>query len=112
MLSRRLLRIKVVKALFAHLKSGADNMMASEKTLMASVDKAYDLYFQILTLPVELARYAEQRQELAKQKKLPTYEDLNPNTKFVDNRVTRVIANSAAVNARIAARKLGWGRHP
>ena len=111
MLSRRLLRIKVVKALFAHLKSGADNMMASEKTLMASVDKAYDLYFQILTLPVELARYAEQRQELAKQKKLPTYEDLNPNTKFVDNRVTRVIANSDAVNDRIAARKLGWGRH-
>ena len=39
-------------------------MMASEKTLMASVDKAYDLYFQILTLPVELTRYAEQRQEL------------------------------------------------
>ena len=65
MLSRRLLRIKVVKALFAHLKSGADNMMASEKTLMASVDKAYDLYFQILILPVEIARYAEQRQELA-----------------------------------------------
>lgn len=85
MLSRRLLRIKVVKALFAHLKSGADNMMASEKTLMASVDKAYDLYFQILILPVEIARYAEQRQELAKQKKLPTFEDLNPNTKFVDN---------------------------
>ena len=64
MLSRRLLRIKVVKALFAHLKSGADNMIASEKNLMASVDKAYDLYFQILTLPVELTRYAEQRQEL------------------------------------------------
>ena len=85
MLSRRLLRIKVVKALFAHLKSGADNMMASEKTLMASVDKAYDLYFQILTLPVELTRYAEQRQELAKQKKLPTYEDLNPNTKFASS---------------------------
>lgn len=112
MLSRRLLRIKVVKALFAHLKSGADNMMASEKTLMASVDKAYDLYFQILTLPVELTRYAEQRQELAKQKKLPTYEDLNPNTKFVDNQVIRVIANSDAVNDHVAARKLGWGRHP
>ena len=112
MLSRRLLRIKVIKALFAHLKSGADNMMASEKTLMASVDKAYDLYFQIITLPVEVARYAEQRQELAKQKKLPTHEDLNPNTKFVDNAVIRVIANSDAVNDRIAARKLGWQRYP
>ena len=112
MLSRRLLRIKVIKALFAHLKSGADNMMASEKTLMASVDKAYDLYFQIITLPVEVARYAEQRQELAKQKKLPTHEDLNPNTKFVDNAVIRIIANSDAVNDRIAARKLGWQRYP
>ncbi len=112
MLSRRLLRIKVIKALFAHLKSGADNMMASEKTLMTSVDKAYDLYFQIITLPVEVARYAEQRQELAKQKKLPTHEDLNPNTKFVDNAVIRIIANSDAVNDRIAARKLGWQRYP
>jgi N utilization substance protein B len=112
MLSRRLLRIKVVKALFAHLKSGADNMIASEKTLMTSVDKAYDLYFQILILPVEIARYAEQRQELAKQKKLPTHEDLNPNTKFVDNQIIRVIANSDAVNDYAAARKLNWTRYP
>ena len=112
MLSRRLLRIKVVKALFAHLKSGADNMMASEKALMASVDKAYDLYFQILILPVELARYAEQRQELAKQKKLPTYEDLHPNTRFIDNAVIRMIADSDTVNDRMAARKLGWSKYP
>lgn len=112
MLSRRLLRIKVIKALFAHLKSGADSMMASEKNLMASVDKAYDLYHLMLTLPVEIARYAEQRQELARQKKLPTYEDLNPNTKFVDNAVIRIIANSDAVNDYTAARKLNWSLCP
>ena len=112
MLSRRLLRIKVIKALFAHLKSGADSMMASEKNLMASVDKAYDLYHLMLTLPVEIARYAEQRQELARQKKLPTYEDLNPNTKFVDNAVIRIIANSDAVNDYTAARKLNWSLNP
>ena len=112
MLSRRLLRIKVIKALFAHLKSDADNMMASEKNLMASVDKAYDLYNLMLTLPVEIARYAEHRQELARQKKLPTYEDLNPNTKFVDNSVIRIIANTDAVNDYTAARKLNWSLYP
>lgn len=112
MLSRRLLRIKVIKALFAHLKSGADNMMASEKNLMASVDKAYDLYNLMLTLPVEIARYAEHRQELARQKKLPTYEDLNPNTEFVDNSVIRIIANTDAVNDYTAARKLNWSLYP
>ncbi len=108
MLSRRLLRTKVIKALFSHIKSGADNMMASEKNLMASVDKAYDLYFQILILPVEIVNYAVQRQELAKAKILPTFEDLNPNTKFVENSVIRVIANSDSVNDYVAARKLGW----
>ena len=108
MLSRRLLRIKVLKPLFAHNQSGADNMIASEKNLMPSVDKAYDLYFQLLTLPVELAEYARERQELARQKRLPTYEDLNPNTRFVDNAVIRMIAGSDSINDRIAARKLGW----
>ncbi len=112
MLSRRLPRIKVVKALFAHFKSDSDNMIASEKTLMASVDKAYDLYFQMMLLPVELVRYAGQRLEMAKTKKLPTYEDLHPNTKFVDNVVLRIMANSDAVNDYAAARKLGWERYP
>lgn len=112
MLSRRQLRIKAIKALYAHLKSQADNMIASEKNMMTSIDKTYDLYFQMMTLPVKLARYAQQRQELARQKKLPTHEDLNPNTRFVDNAAIRMIADSDSINDRIAARKLGWERHP
>ncbi len=112
MLSRRLLRIKVLKALFGHLKTDADNLIASEKSLMASVDKAYDLYFQLLILPAELVRYAAERQEIAKQKKLPTFEDLHPNTKFIDNGVIRIIANTDAVNDYVAAHKLGWTQHP
>lgn len=112
MLSRRLLRIKVAKALFAHLKSDADNLIASEKTLMASIDKSYDLFFQLLALPVELVRYARQRQEIAKAKKLPTFEDLNPNMRFVDNAVILIIANSDAVNDYLTVHKLGWERHP
>ncbi|MBR5820341.1 MAG: transcription antitermination factor NusB [Alistipes sp.] len=112
MLSRRLLRIKVAKALYAHLQSNADNMIATEKTLMTSIDKAYDLYFQLLTLPEALVKYAAERQEIAKQKKLPTYEDLNPNTKFVDNQVIRTISVTDAINDRVAANKLGWAKHP
>lgn len=111
MLSRRLLRVKVAKNLYAHLKSGADNLRASEKNLVESIDKAYDLYFQMMSLIVEVARYAEGRQEIAKQKKLATYEDLNPNRRFVDNRVVQLFANSDSVNDYIAARKLSWANH-
>lgn len=107
-----MLRIKVLKALYAHMKSDADSLMASEKMLVTSIDKTYDLYFLMLSLIVEMAHYAEQRQEMAKKKQLPTYEDLNPNRKFVDNAVVRMIAQSDSVNDYLAARKLSWAQYP
>lgn len=112
MISRRLLRIKALKALYAHLKSESESLMASEKTLIASIDKTYDLYFQMLSLIVEVARYADERQQAAMQKKLPTYEDLNPNRKFVENAVIHLIAESDSVNDYLAAHKLSWARYP
>lgn len=112
MISRRLLRIKVLKAMYAHLKSESDSLMASEKSLVTSIDKTYDLYFQMLSLIVELARYAESRQEMAKQKKLPTFEDLNPNRKFVENSVISLIAESDSVNDYLAAHRLSWAQYP
>ena len=112
MISRRLLRIKALKALYAHLKSESESLMASEKTLIASIDKTYDLYFQMLSLIVEVARYADERQQAAMQKKLPTYEDLNPNRKFVENVVVHLIAESDSVNDYLAAHKLSWARYP
>ncbi len=112
MLSRRLLRVKVTKSLYAHLKSGSTSLPASQKNLVSSINKAYDLYFQMMALIVEVARYAESRQELAKQKKLPTYEDLNPNRRFVDNGVIHLIATSDSVQDEIARRKLSWANYP
>lgn len=112
MLSRRLLRIKVLKALYAHLQSQADNMIASEKALIASVDKAYDLYIHLLTLITEIAAYAEERQEIAKRKQLATHEDLHPNRRFVENRVVRLIADSETIAKITSERKLSWKENP
>lgn len=86
--------------------------MASEKNLIVSIDKAYDLYIQMMSLIVDVARYAENRIELAKQKKLPTYEDLNPNRRFVDNAVINLFANAESVSDAIATRKLSWSHYP
>ena len=110
MLSRRLLRVKVAKALYAHLKSNSD-IRVSEKNLVESIDKAYDLYFQMMSLIVEVSRYAESRQELAKQKRLATHEDLNPNRRFVDNPIIALISNSDSVNDVLASRKLSWANN-
>ena len=107
-----MLRVKVAKCLYAHLKSGSDNLKASERNLVESIDKAYDLYFQMMSFVVEVAKYAESRIEWAKQKRLPTYEDLNPNRRFVDNAVIQLIANSDSINDVLATRKLSWVTAP
>lgn len=112
MLSRRLLRIKVIKALYAHIKGDVANVETSVKNLRYSIDKTYDLYFQTLWLIVEVRRYAESRIEIGRNKKLPTPEELNPNTKFVDNALIAQIEHSDAVVDYIKAHNLGWSEYP
>lgn len=111
MLSRRILRVKVVKAVYAHLQTESDNIPATEKNLVSSIDKAYDLYFHILSLLPELVKYAEARQEIARNKMLPTEEDLNPNRKFVENRAIERIASCKAINDYCAKRGMKWSEN-
>lgn len=112
MFSRRFLRIKVVKALYAHLSGAADSLSAEEKNLLAGIDKAYDLYPQILSLIVEVKRYAEERIEIGLNKHLPTAEELNPNRKFVENRVVAQLESSEALDKLLTDHKLGWSKYP
>ncbi len=112
MLSRRLLRIKAVKALYAHFKSESDSLTASEKNLMFSIGKTYELYHQLLWLIVEVARVAEERIEVGRRKHLPTPEERNPNTKFIENRVVEAIRESTALCDYLTAHKLGWTNYP
>lgn len=112
MLSRRLLRIKAVKALYAHFKSESDSLTASEKNLMFGINKTYELYHQLLWLIVDVAAIAEARIELGKRKHLPTPEERNPNTKFIDNQAIAAIRDSEALTDYLERHKLGWVNYP
>ena len=108
MLSRRILRTKVVKAVYAHTQCEGITPVASEKNLVTSINKAYDLYFHLLALVPEIAEYAAERIRIGENKKLPTYDDLHPNRKFVDNKVIARLVGDEGLQAEIAARKLSW----
>lgn len=112
MLSRRLLRIKAIKALYAHFKSESESMIVSEKNLLMSIDKTYQLYHQMLFLVVEVMRYADTRIEQAKNKHLTTPEDLNPNTKFIDNELIKRIELSDDLCTYMQRFSLGWSQYP
>ncbi len=82
MISRRLLRIKALMALYAFNRREDDDLAKAESELMFSIGKTYDLYHYLLLLVLEVADIAEEKIEQALQKKIPTPEDLNPNRRF------------------------------
>lgn len=61
-------------------------MDTAEKELFFSLSKAYDLYNYLLLLMVEVTKQANKKLNAAKNKLIPTKEELFPNTKFVENR--------------------------
>lgn len=112
MLSRRFLRIKVVKALYSHLKTEDTPIAASTKNLIHSIDKSYQLYFQMLSLIPALAEYGRERIEIGLNKKLPTFEDLNPNRRFVDNRAVALFEHCDELFDKVEREGLGWNNNP
>ncbi len=61
MISRRLLRIKALLALYAFNRKEDANLAQAEKELMFSIGKTYDLYHYLLLLVLEVADIAEDK---------------------------------------------------
>ena len=86
MINRVLIRLKIVQIVYAYYQNGGKNLATAEKELFFSLSKAYDLYNYLLLLMVEVTKQANKRLNAAKNKLVPTKEELFPNTKFVENR--------------------------
>lgn len=86
MINRVLIRLKIVQIVYAYYQNEGKNLDTAEKELFFSLSKAYDLYNYLLLLMVEVTKQANKRLNAAKNKLVPTKEELFPNTKFVENR--------------------------
>ena len=86
MINRVLIRLKIVQIVYAYYQNGGKNLDTAEKELFFSLSKAYELYNYLLLLMVEVTKQANKRLNAAKNKLVPTKEELFPNTKFVENR--------------------------
>ncbi len=108
MISRRLLRVKALQILYAYRVSESENLQKTEKELIFSIEKSYDLYHLILLLVVDISSYMTQRADIARSKYFPTDEEANPNTRFVDNRIIRSINESRKFSQYLEIRKISW----
>jgi N utilization substance protein B len=108
MISRRLLRIKALMALYAYNRREDENLNQAVTELMFSIGKTYDLYHYLLLLVLELADIAGEKIDQALQKRMPTVEDLNPQRRFIDNCVIAQLRTNKAFNNYINSKKLSW----
>ncbi|HDO27163.1 MAG TPA: transcription antitermination factor NusB [Bacteroidetes bacterium] len=108
MLYRRHLRIKVLQALYAWYTSGSDDLNKAEKQLLDSIDLLYKLFVYQISFLVEVKRFAEKRMLENKEKFYPTEEDLNPNLKFVENRVVALVEENSDFLRKEELFKINW----
>ena len=106
MINRRHIRVKVMQSVYAMQQSHNDDIVKEEKFLRHSILKMYDLYVLNFQLLVEVQKFAANKIELSKKKILATAEDLNPNTKFLNNRVINCISESISLESYTNLNKL------
>ena len=91
MLNRRHIRIRVLQALYAWKKSNTKEAINFDKILLESLNQIEGLYFFLFLYILELQNYVSNSLFDAKKKQLPTNEDLNPNTKFINNQFIELL---------------------
>jgi N utilization substance protein B len=108
MLNRRHLRIRVLQFVYSWNKSKDTDIVKVEKQFLKSLEKVEELYTLLLLILVEVRDFAEDFQEDAKKKKLPSDEDLNPKTKFIDNLFIQKLKDDTSLMSKANELKLSF----
>jgi N utilization substance protein B len=108
MLNRRHLRIKVLQALYAYYQSNEDSYRRTENDMMQAIERIYDLYIYLMLTFGELNAIAAHRIEENKKKIRPSEDELNPNMKFVNNELVKMLIENKELRMISEDRKVNW----
>jgi N utilization substance protein B len=97
MINRILIRIKVLQIVYSFYQKGSENLNSAENELLRSLQKSYDLYHYLLLLITTLTDAEQKRLDALKHKYLPTEQELNPNTRLIDNRFAEQLRTNDAL---------------
>ena len=111
MLNRRILRIKAYKVLYGSVIAEGTVLEQAEAQLEQACEATRDLYVYMLSIIPALTQVAKDRIDAAKSKLRPTEEDMNPNMKFAENGMARLIAEDIDLNKLLAKKKFSWAQY-
>lgn len=111
MLNRRILRIKAFKVLYSSVLSGNMSLAQAESQLDVACEAARDLYIYMLGIVSPLTKIARERIEAAKGKFNPTEEERNPNMKFADNALAKLLDEDVDFQKIFNKKKYSWAQY-
>ncbi|TDL99292.1 MAG: transcription antitermination factor NusB [Flavobacteriaceae bacterium] len=108
MLGRRQVREKVMQSVYAH-KISDQTKEVTTSNFLKGIDEIHELYVYLLNLLPAIKNVALGKIEKAKAKQMPTEEDLNPNYKFVNNKLFDFVESNKEISKLVEKNsKLLW----
>ncbi|MBR4978583.1 MAG: transcription antitermination protein NusB [Bacteroidales bacterium] len=111
MLNRRILRIKAFKVLYSSVLSGNMSLAQAELQLDLACEATRDLYIYMLGIVSPLTKIARDRIEAAKAKFNPTEEEKNPNMKFAENALAKLLDADTDFQKVFNKKKYSWAQY-
>ena len=111
MLNRRILRIKAFKVLYSSVLAENMSLAQAEAQLELSCEATRDLYIYMLGIISPLTKIAQDRIEAAKSKFNPTEEERNPNMKFAENALAKLLDEDTDFQKVFRKKKFEWAQY-
>ncbi|MBR5834380.1 MAG: transcription antitermination protein NusB [Bacteroidales bacterium] len=111
MLNRRILRIKAFKVLYGSVLSDEKSLSLAQTQLEQSCEAARDLYTYMLSIVSPLTQVAREKIEAAKKKFNQTEEERNPNMKFVENQLAKLLDADVDFQKLLNKKKYSWAAY-
>lgn len=99
---------ELMETTFTNFFSSQGHLADALKQLNASLEKARELYFRLLMLPVELTDLRNREIDENRHKYIKTNEDINPNMRFVENGFVAALRANPEIQKYVTANKLSW----
>lgn len=99
MINRILIRFKILQVIYAYYQKSSRDLKSAENELMRSLHQSYDLYHYLLQLILVLTNFEQKRLDSFKHKYLPTEQELNPDTRFINNRLAEQLRINESMTA-------------
>ena len=111
MLNRRILRIKAYKVLYSNALSCNMTLSGAESQLDMACEATRDLYLFMMGMVSPLTKVAAERIEAARSKFNPTEQERNPNMKFVENSLAKLLDEDVDFQKIFAKKKFSWAQY-